>query len=158
MLKSFFPFCLYLVYDSPFVSVAEVQKSAKPGDLIEFDRGHYKHWAMYYGTDKGSNIAYVINVPAESKDAKEVTITKEKLKDVAGASKVRVNNQKKVADKLGYKARSGKDALAAAVACVGTKYPYNLTGTNCEYYFTRWLYSGNGFSVQVNLHCQNPAC
>lgn len=130
--------------DVPFVTAAELLKIVKPGDLIEFNRGSFMHWAMY-SDDKGM----IINIPAEGKNVNKVTIKKERLLDVAGNSGVRVNNQEKVAAKLGYKKRSGRDALAAAKADLGKTFPYNFSGTNCEYYSTKWLY-GHGFSTQIN--------
>lgn len=117
-------------------------KYAQPADLIEFDRGVYKHWAMYLGD------GWIINVPAESKNDTEVTISRERLVNVAGNSKVRVNNQEALATKYGYTKRSKTTAIQAATQDIGKTFPYSFMGKNCEFYSTKWLY-GNGFSTQV---------
>lgn len=136
----------FSVTDKPFVKAEVVLKTARPGDLIEFDRSHYKHWAML------SDIpGEVFNVPAESKNDKKVTISQEKLTHVARGDRVRVNNQERMAWKLGCKPRPKLEALAAAKSDVGKTFEYNFLSTNCEHYCTNWFY-GEGFTAQVGTN------
>lgn len=126
--------------DKPFVKAEVLLKTVQPGDLIEFDKGHYKHWAMY-----SNRTGFVFNVPAESK---EVTITMEKLTDVARDDGVRVNNQERMARKMGYKPRPRSEALEAAKSDVRKTFKYDFINCNCECYCTKWFY-GEGFCTQV---------
>lgn len=129
--------------DDRFVEVEVLLKTLQPGDLIEFDRRHYSHWAMY------SDIpGEVFNVPAESKNDTKVTITRQKLIDVARGDKVRKDNQQWIAKKLGYRARARWEALKKANSDVGKTFEYDIKRTNCEYYCTKWVYE-EGFSRQV---------
>ena len=129
-----------------FVEPETLLPSLKAGDLIEFERGKYRHWAMYY--DNG----YVINISAEDKSKTKAEITLQKLVEVANSvpSKrlVRVNNKEKSAIKNNLKARPVEDSLREAKSMVGTFVPYNFLGTNCEYYCTKWKY-GIGLCDQV---------
>jgi hypothetical protein len=133
--------------NDPFVEPEELLSSLKPGDLIEFDRGTYRHWAIY--SDKNE---YVFNVCAEDKNTREAKITLEKLVDVADLDpsqrQVRINNKEKSAGRKGLKARPVEDSLTEAKSLVNTFVPYNFRGTNCEYYCNKWKY-GRGFSDQV---------
>jgi hypothetical protein len=55
-----------------------VEEFAKPGDLIEFNRGHYNHWAMY-SEHKGK----VYNVDAEGKNDTKAFVRLRSLKEVS---------------------------------------------------------------------------
>lgn len=118
-----------------------------PGDLIEFERGKYRHWAMYSDVE-----GYVINICAEDKNKTQAKITWEKLVDVAGLNlkyrKVRVNNKIESARRKGLKARPVDEALESAKILIGSYVPYNFLSKNCEYYCTKWKY-GTGFTDQV---------
>jgi len=126
---------------------------AKPGDLIEFDRGKYQHWAFYEGDGN------VIHVPAESKNAKNVTVRRDRLVDVAkrvpGQTKVRVNNQQREAELMTYRHgekncrfdRSVEEQLRDARNMLGQNWDYDFFCHNCEHFATLCKY-GDGFSSQ----------
>ncbi len=97
----------FLVYDGHF------RHRLKSGDLIEIDRGKYKHWAICESIDKNGNIwcFHVTHVPLKMINEKvsnkmRACIIYETLPDILRAkqrlflSKCRVNNQENFAKKL----------------------------------------------------------
>uniref|UniRef100_A0A8C1LI72 LRAT domain-containing protein n=1 Tax=Cyprinus carpio TaxID=7962 RepID=A0A8C1LI72_CYPCA len=63
-------------------------RNLKPGDVIEIFRDGYQHWAIYVGD------GYVIHLvtACEVFCLFVITLKKEKLQDVAGNDKYRINN------------------------------------------------------------------
>uniref|UniRef100_A0A8C1LI53 LRAT domain-containing protein n=1 Tax=Cyprinus carpio TaxID=7962 RepID=A0A8C1LI53_CYPCA len=62
-------------------------RNLKPGDVIEIFRDGYQHWAIYVGD------GYVIHlVTASGHGDSGSSMKKEKLQDVAGNDKYRINN------------------------------------------------------------------
>lgn len=120
---------------------------AEPGDLIEFNRGTFSHWAMYAGNGE------VYNICAESKHESQTKIKLQSLKSVCELNHsyqlVRINNLTRHAQSRNLTPRSTTDCLKAASVMNGRKVPYNILNTNCEYYCTLWKY-GTGFSVQAH--------
>lgn len=135
-----------------FVDHAQLEKKAVAGDLIEFYRGSYRHWAMYAGSGK------VVNICAEDKSETKAWIKLQTLKSVCQNNpnkiyqNVRINNQEKFAkNEFNLKPKQNKDALEAAMKMVDKQVKYNFVGENCEYYSTLWKY-GKGWSEQVFNH------
>ncbi len=118
----------------------------QPGDLIEFDRKLYSHWALYIGEDQ------VVHVSGESYDiANEgVTVRQSSLEEVAGDSLLRVNNKEVPAKERGLKALETRKIITNARRCVGKVVVHNMLSNNAEHFVTLWRY-GVGWSDQVNL-------
>lgn len=132
---------------TPFTDLSSLEPL--PGDLIEFQRDMYSHWALYIGDGK------VINVrggqPGRSSDIGSTgtaSVRMEELKAVAGFSKVRINNQEAEATSRGLQAISVDELTEKAKQLVGTAVPYDLFSNNCEHYVTQWRY-GKPWSEQV---------
>lgn len=142
--------CMFKIPGGSFVSYDEVVGKAKPGDLIEFYRGNYNHWAMYAGDGN------VYNICAEDKHKTQALIKLQSLKYVCeldsnpAHQKVRINNLEAEAfSRFMLKPLDKEKPLNAAKAMVNQYQPYSFIGTNCEYYCTLWKY-GKGFSAQVD--------
>ncbi|CAM4641118.1 unnamed protein product [Leuciscus chuanchicus] len=122
----------------------------KPGDLIEIFRGTYKHWALYVGD------GYVIHLTSDSGRAKagscsvgsvgqdKATVKREKLEDVVGNNKYRINN---LLDNQ-YKSRPIQDILKDAQSHLGEMIRYNPFTLNCEHFVTELRY-GEPESLQA---------
>ncbi|XP_029021926.1 phospholipase A and acyltransferase 4-like isoform X2 [Betta splendens] len=121
-------------------------RNPEPGDLIEMFRPLYQHWAVYIGDD------FVVHFIAESDEtggllvfADKGLVKKEKLMDVVGTSRWRVNN---ILDHK-YKPRPGKDIVRKACARIGEESPYTVIQKNCEHFATEMRY-GKAESQQGN--------
>ncbi|GAV04291.1 hypothetical protein RvY_14594 [Ramazzottius varieornatus] len=132
---------------TPFTDSAHLKPL--PGDLIEFKRDLYSHWALYIGDGK------VINVrgaqPGKSSDISmtgSATVRMEDLTTVAGFSQVRINNQEAEATSRGLQAIPVDELMEKAKKLVGTAVPYDVLSRNCEHYVTEWRY-GEPWSEQV---------
>ncbi|KAG3284822.1 HRAS-like suppressor 2 [Ictidomys tridecemlineatus] len=124
--------------------------SPKPGDLIEFFRGAFEHWAVYVG--KG----YVVHLASPSEASgpsmnilgsvlgNRAIVKKELLSVVAGGDTYRVNNKND--DK--YEPLPPNEIVQQAEKMVGKCMPYSLTNSNCEH-FANKLHYGVSFSNQV---------
>lgn len=120
----------------------------QPGDLIEVFRGTYKHWALYIGS--GFVVHFVTHGLASSGSpvpipADKGTVLKQKLLDVVGNDKWRINNS---LDKK-YKVRQVDVIVKEACLLVGAILPYSLTQSNCEHFVNELRY-GKAESRQVN--------
>ncbi|KAK7882867.1 hypothetical protein WMY93_029041 [Mugilogobius chulae] len=123
------------------LSLAE-NKMPKPGDLIEIFRGHYQHWAIYVGD------GFVVHLcpPSEgtgstSSSSKSVLankafVKKEKLQEVVGTDKWKINNIRD--DK--YIPRPVEVIVQQAKDSVGNELPYSVTSSNCEHFVTLLRY------------------
>nr|XP_054587091.1 phospholipase A and acyltransferase 5-like [Nothobranchius furzeri] len=110
-------------------------KQPKPGDLIEIFRVTYQHWAVYIGE---GNVVHLVTSEGASdvstmphKDQKG-TVRKEKLKDVVGDSKWRINNY---LDKE-RPPRCNNDIVKAACSLVDSELSYNPLSYNCKHFAT----------------------
>ncbi|OQV25107.1 putative HRAS-like suppressor 3 [Hypsibius exemplaris] len=118
-----------------------------PGDLIEFQRDMYSHWALFVGNNQ------VVNVRG-AQPTSDVSLTGtgtvrlEDLAFVAGSSKCRINNQEGEAMARGIQALHADEMVQKATALVGQDVPYSLFHRNCEHYVTEWRY-GTPWSEQV---------
>ncbi|XP_053289709.1 uncharacterized protein LOC128450330 isoform X3 [Pleuronectes platessa] len=123
------------------------QFKGKPGDLIEIFRGHYKHWAIYIGKDE------VVHFGTDSSGSSGLfkslsrsagTVKREKLTDVAGNDRYKVNN---LLDEE-YEARDPSIIVDEACAFVSHKLWYSVVKFNCEHFATEMRY-GKALSQQV---------
>lgn len=76
----------------------------------------------------------------------KATVKREKLKDVAGRDKYRINN---ILDGE-YEPRPIKNILGDAETTLGEELQYNLLTMNCEHFVTKFRY-GKPRSLQVQL-------
>ncbi|XP_067400097.1 phospholipase A and acyltransferase 3-like [Emydura macquarii macquarii] len=113
-----------------------------PGDLIEISRFGYQHWALYIGN------GYVIHLAPPSEYAgagsssimsvltDQAVVKKERLRDVAGGDRYRVNNK--------YDGRCSplpvSKIITEAKSRVGQQMPYSITSENCEHFVTQLRY------------------
>ncbi|XP_005988962.1 phospholipase A and acyltransferase 4-like [Latimeria chalumnae] len=120
----------------------------EPGDLIEFDRNGYKHWAVYVGQ------GYVVHLTgnlfsssggwSSSSQTSQAQVKKERLQDVVVNSRYRVKNKY---DNL-LSPKSPAIIVQDAESYVGMKVSYNILRTNCEHFAT-YLRYGRWVSMQV---------
>ncbi|XP_029970364.1 phospholipase A and acyltransferase 4-like [Salarias fasciatus] len=114
----------------------------EPGDLIEIFRGPYEHWAVYVGDGYVVHLTAASDVPgSSSKNLSSVPnknglVYKEKLQDVVGTNKWRVNN---ILDNK-YRPRPVDDIVKDACALVGKKVTYDVSSSNCEHFATGLRY------------------
>uniref|UniRef100_A0A3P9H9B1 LRAT domain-containing protein n=1 Tax=Oryzias latipes TaxID=8090 RepID=A0A3P9H9B1_ORYLA len=122
-------------------------KESKPGDLIEIIRGNYSHWAVYVGNGYVVHFGAPKSQSGSSIGGVDGIVMKEKLEDVAGKDKWRVNNS---LDKK-YKPLPPDEIVKKACSLVGVSLKYHLTKYNCEHFATEMRY-GKAESRQVG-HC-----
>uniref|UniRef100_A0A8D0A0Z8 LRAT domain-containing protein n=1 Tax=Sander lucioperca TaxID=283035 RepID=A0A8D0A0Z8_SANLU len=120
---------------------------AKPGDLIEIDRGMYQHWALYIG---GMEVVH-LTTPSDSSGSSLMAldidvgqVKREKIWEVVGNDNVKVNNL------LDYKHQPHESYIIVKEACsmVGLELPYSTFTRNCEHFVTDLRY-GKPESRQV---------
>ncbi|XP_067440086.1 phospholipase A and acyltransferase 4-like [Thunnus thynnus] len=124
-------------------------KEPEPGDLIEFFREGYQHWAVYIGD---GDVVHLVT-PGISCSGVSSTVSgasvggqvqKEKLKDVVNGKDWRINN---LLDHE-QKPRPKKKIVKEALSMVGKAVEYSLTDRNCEHFATLCRY-GKPQSRQV---------
>uniref|UniRef100_A0A8D0DBI5 LRAT domain-containing protein n=1 Tax=Sander lucioperca TaxID=283035 RepID=A0A8D0DBI5_SANLU len=112
---------------------------AKPGDLIEIDRGMYQHWALYIG---GMEVVH-LTTPSDSSGSSLMAldidvgqVKREKIWEVVGNDNVKVNNL------LDYKHQPHESYIIVKEACsmVGLELPYSIFTKNCEHFVTDLRY------------------
>ncbi|XP_067318280.1 phospholipase A and acyltransferase 3-like [Anolis sagrei] len=119
---------------------SDEEKAPEPGDLIEFSRGLYKHYAV--AVDKDHVIHLTSADPERSSSNVSSTggskseVKKERLSDVAGKDKYRIIRKY---DKR-YHPRDPEEIVHDAEAMVGQKKRYNLIHGNCEHFATKLRY------------------
>ncbi|XP_073515617.1 phospholipase A and acyltransferase 2-like [Phyllobates terribilis] len=118
----------------------------KCGDLIEFFRPGYKHWAVYVGNGYVVHLSDLNGLSSlSSAFGGMVVVKKEPLVCVANGCVYRVNN-KDDKKRIPY---PSEIIIQSALKEVGEIKEYNLTSDNCEHFSTRLRY-GDGFSDQVD--------
>ncbi|KAM4018003.1 phospholipase A and acyltransferase 3-like [Anomaloglossus baeobatrachus] len=116
------------------------------GDLIEFFRPGYKHWAVYVGKGYVVHLSDLTGLSSlSSAFGGTVVVRKEPLLQVANGCVYRVNN-KDDNKRIPY---PPDIIVQSALKEVGEIKEYSLTSHNCEHFSTRLRY-GNGFSDQVD--------
>eukprot|EP00066_Takifugu_rubripes_P011130 XP_003979578.2 PREDICTED: HRAS-like suppressor 3 [Takifugu rubripes] len=114
----------------------------EPGDLIEIHRGSYQHWAVYVGD------GFVVHLtsPFEGRGGQSSSIRsvltdravvkKEKLLDVVGDNKWKINNS--LDNK--YEPRPSHIIVKAACELVGQQRRYSVLSANCEHFVNELRY------------------
>ncbi|KAL3975251.1 T-box protein 18 [Sarotherodon galilaeus] len=121
------------------------------GDLIEISRdNYYKHWAVYVGA---GFVVHFVNHSGVSSGASvhaaNGTVRKEKIWDVVGKDKWKINNSM---DRQ-YKPRPANVIVEDAKAMVGKELRYDVFSFNCEHFVNKLRY-GVAESPQT-LHIKN---
>uniref|UniRef100_A0A3B3UNP5 LRAT domain-containing protein n=1 Tax=Poecilia latipinna TaxID=48699 RepID=A0A3B3UNP5_9TELE len=116
----------------------------KPGDLIEIFRVGYKHWAIYIGSGFVVHLLCSLDFNNLRMLCCAVRCVSEKLEDVVGGDRWRINNY---LDKK-HKPQQIYTIVKQAVGFIGTRLPYNLVSSNCEHFATDLRY-GKSTSLQV---------
>ncbi|XP_003742212.1 HRAS-like suppressor 3 [Galendromus occidentalis] len=128
-----------------FVTVPEL--TPKVGDLIEIDRTLYIHWAVYVGDGR---VVHVVGPNAEDIPTDWAFVQKSSLEQVAGCSRVRVNNKSVRARERGVKPLEKEKVVQYALENLDQKVEYNVLTRNAEFYVTQWKY-GHGWSDQASI-------
>jgi len=130
---------------APFASAQDLLDSGalEHGDMIEFKRTHYQHWALYIGDGQ------VIHVNDKGK------VVVDDLLKVGHGNLCRVNLLESKAEKLELRPRGSRRAIVNyAKGMVGTVLDYHLCENNCEHFVTECFY-GTSFSVQQEILKRN---
>lgn len=160
------PFYFLVKMGKQFLPVELVVSQAKPGDIIEFDRGLYIHYAIYSGNQKV--IHYAPHLSEE--EAKRLHFAsgnvelfaalfcqmefkavcrEEHIREVANLDYVRINNQEIEAQKRGVAKRSNVEALKIARLKLEERMvKYHFLRHNCEIMATGCRYVSEGWSKQ----------
>ncbi|KAM7376364.1 hypothetical protein PAMP_006105 [Pampus punctatissimus] len=126
--------------------------SLKPGDLIEFFRGTFEHWAVYIG---GNEVVHLVpqgadddSVPFSSLmtvlDSGIAEVMRHKIWEVARFDRYHVNNL--LDDE--YEPHERRIIVRDACRMVGRQLPYCVVSNNCEHFVTELRY-GKPESRQV---------
>ncbi|NXM01130.1 HRSL1 enzyme, partial [Tyrannus savana] len=123
----------------------------KPGDLIEINRGIYRHWALYLGD------GYVLNVTPVDEGApsllvstmsiftRKAKVKKQLLKEVVENNDWKVNNKYDQS----HTPLPVKEIIRHAELYIDMEVPYDVLSKNCEHFVTMLRY-GEGVSDQVS--------
>uniref|UniRef100_A0AAZ3PJX9 LRAT domain-containing protein n=1 Tax=Oncorhynchus tshawytscha TaxID=74940 RepID=A0AAZ3PJX9_ONCTS len=131
-----------------------MQNMALPtfGDMIEINRGRYKHWALYIGNEK---VIHLVTPEKPSRSrcfrlcssssslCSNATITVDTLNNVAGQNRYQINNY------LYLTAREDTIIKKDVEKMRGHTIPYNVLKCNCEHFVT-FLRHGQSESKQAD--------
>ncbi|XP_064792136.1 phospholipase A and acyltransferase 4-like [Oncorhynchus masou masou] len=129
------------------------------GDMIEINRGQYKHWALYIGhgkviqlivTDGPSRVSFCSFSSSSGSVSCKGTITIETLQDVAAGNTYKINNY--LDDE--YKPRRTDVIMGDVDKMRGSTIKYDLLGRNCEHFVT-FLRYGKSKSKQADDFLNN---
>ncbi|XP_030424553.1 phospholipase A and acyltransferase 3-like isoform X1 [Gopherus evgoodei] len=118
------------------------QAELELGDLIEIFRFGYQHWVIYVGDGYVVHLAPPSDIPGAGFASLMSTLTnkamvkKERLLDVVGRHRYRVNNKH---DRKFPPLPAGK-IVQAAEQLVGQEMLYRVTSENCEHFVTELRY------------------
>ncbi|XP_064792134.1 phospholipase A and acyltransferase 4-like [Oncorhynchus masou masou] len=124
------------------------------GDMIEVNRGQYKHWALYIGhgkviqlivPDGPSKVAFCSFSSSSGSVSCKGMITIETLQDVAAGNTYKINNY--LDNK--YKPRPTDVIMGEVDKMRGRTIKYDLLGNNCEHFVT-FLRYGKSESKQAD--------
>ncbi|XP_043375700.1 phospholipase A and acyltransferase 3-like isoform X3 [Dermochelys coriacea] len=128
----------YLKTFPAIVSIAELEL----GDLIEIFRFGYQHWVIYVGDGYVVHLAPPTEIPGAGFASLMSTLTnkalvkKERLLDVVGRHRYRVNNKH---DRK-FPPLPSRKIVQAAEQLVGQEMLYKVTSENCEHFVTELRY------------------
>ncbi|KAJ7397215.1 Phospholipid-metabolizing enzyme A-C1 [Pitangus sulphuratus] len=132
--------------------MASGKRDPKPGDLIEINRGIYRHWALYLGD------GYVLNVTPVDEGApsllvstmsiftRKAKVKKQLLKEVVENNDWKVNNKY---DQF-HTPLPVKEIIQHAELYIDMEVPYDVLSKNCEHFVTMLRY-GEGVSDQAKI-------
>ncbi|XP_042178436.1 phospholipase A and acyltransferase 4-like [Oncorhynchus tshawytscha] len=129
------------------------------GDMIEINRGRYKHWALYIGNgevihlvvpDGPSRVSFCSFSSSSGSVSCKGMITIETLQDVAAGNTYKINNY--LDDE--YKPRRTDVIMGDVDKMRGRTITYDLLGNNCENFVT-FLRYGKSESKQADDFLNN---
>uniref|UniRef100_A0A674I4F7 LRAT domain-containing protein n=1 Tax=Terrapene triunguis TaxID=2587831 RepID=A0A674I4F7_9SAUR len=109
----------------------------KAGDLIEIDRGFYKHWSVYVGDDDIVHITGEMGGFGSFSSNGKAIVKKQPLKRVVGNCNYRVNNKY---DRTRQVYPVPK-IIERATKEVGKTWTYHVFAKNCEHFATEIRYN-----------------
>ncbi|XP_025083220.1 HRAS-like suppressor 3 isoform X2 [Pomacea canaliculata] len=112
-----------------------IMSKAREGDLIEFPRPIYSHWAVYIGNGKVIELTTIVH-PGSSTGTPEGIVQEADFMKVAGSSKAKINNEK---DK-DWEPSPPWQIVATANSLIGYRF-YHLLDSNCEHFAKLCRYS-----------------
>jgi len=161
---------------SDYITASNLLRVVKEGDIVEFNRLTYLHYALYIGNgicvhvqqDGGDSAILLGSSSGSGAGAKESYKIAEKLERIAGKFGGRVNNLETLAEIHRVKRRPIADILEKAksgfpidiysrskqvVTGVKVHVEYEvISNNNCEGYVTYWRYDHpTGWSIQVSI-------
>jgi hypothetical protein len=132
-----------------FKPAESILKEAVVGDLIEFNRTLFNHWAIYIGDGKVADPSVdVNNMISQIISTTRATVVFVDLIEVADKGYCRVNNKIRSAENRGLKPRSAKVIMELVGKSRNKGFDYNIIFSNCEHKVTEWKF-GLAFSDQV---------
>lgn len=157
---------------SDYVRASDLLRSIKKGDIVEFNRLTYLHYALYIGDEicvhvqqDGSDSGALLASSSGNRGVKDSYKIAERLVSIAGRFGVRVNNCETLASIHEVERRPILEILQTAKAGfpsdlhsptgqiqIGVKVhvDYDIIKNNCEDYVTHWRYNHpTGWSIQV---------
>lgn len=126
-------------YRNEFTTPQNIVQIAKPGDVLEFDRGVYYHAGVYL--DNGE-VLHKQKPTGGSQSQKCIRI--EKVEKIG--RRVRIGNR----DGKNLKPKSRDEICAIKAKYENKPAPYNLILKNCEHYAYK-IRTGKWFSYQVSV-------
>ncbi|OQR75311.1 group XVI phospholipase A1/A2-like [Tropilaelaps mercedesae] len=129
-----------------FVPAADLVSDLKVGDIVEIDRTLYAHWAVHVGDGRVVHVAGPSEEDIPSEPWALVHLCP--LTELAGCSRVRVNNKSVRAKERQVRPLDGAQVATRALAQRGHKLDFNFLTRNAEFYVTQWKY-GQGWSDQI---------
>ncbi|XP_035883490.1 phospholipase A and acyltransferase 4-like [Phyllostomus discolor] len=121
---------------------SQVSSECNPGDLIQFFRVGYQHWALYMGDGYVVHLAALGDSPEASASragfvlSKTAMVEKVLLTDVVKRSTYRVNNG--LDQEL--KPLPVEQILSSAQRMIGKKVEFDISSNNCEHFVTKLRY------------------
>ena len=122
------------------------------GDLIEFRRTVYSHWAIYAGDGyvihlTGTKTGESATASGSSVTGNQSIVEREMLSNVIQGSEFIKNNLYDKNEE--YSPFPPEKIIRRAESCIGKKYNYNLLKTNCEHFVCKMRYDRK-VSAQVD--------
>ncbi|TFK12204.1 ribosome biogenesis protein BRX1-like protein [Platysternon megacephalum] len=112
-------------------------RKPKSGDLIEIDRGFYKHWGVYVGDDSVVHLTDVTGMSGLGSSNGQAVVKKQHIKRVVGNCNYWVNNKH---DKTLHVYPVSR-IIARANKRVGEKRTYQVFADNCEHFANEMRYN-----------------